>query len=247
MLELVLGKVLHMSLIGCFSTLVVLLVRFLLIKCRVERKYAYYLWLAVFVNLSVPISVSGVFSLIPRQVMEISLQEGTMEADMGEALPEEGAGGPLAVQVLPAGEPAKVSETLPEAATEGAESEVLQAETQSSLLYRAGVVWLGGILLLALYNLAVLFRFIRELSKKKRKVFKARERIAEVEGLSGPFLWGLFRPITCEVRVEMVLVSISKTPPAFASCAVKSITCAQRAFVFSVGPARKDSSPSYTV
>ena len=40
--------------------------------------------------------------------------------------------------------------------------------------------------------------------------------------------------------------SISRTPPASRSWRVRSITWSHRATVFSVGPSRKDSSPSYS-
>ena len=65
----VLEIVLKMSLIGCYSFIIVLLVRFLILKLlRAPRKYACYLWMAVFLNLCLPFSVRGPVSLIPQDV-----------------------------------------------------------------------------------------------------------------------------------------------------------------------------------
>lgn len=66
-------RILEMSLIGSYCILLVLLIRLLLKKC--ERKYTYYLWLVVFLNLSVPFAVQGRVSLIPRQVAEFSVAQ----------------------------------------------------------------------------------------------------------------------------------------------------------------------------
>lgn len=64
------GKIVSMSLIGCYVIGVVFLVRLLLRKC--ERKYAYFLWLVVFVNLCLPISINAPFSLIPDKVISVA-------------------------------------------------------------------------------------------------------------------------------------------------------------------------------
>lgn len=61
-------KVLNMSLIGCFCIAVVLVIRLLLSKC--ERKYSFALWFVVFLNLCLPISIQGPFSLIPDRIAE---------------------------------------------------------------------------------------------------------------------------------------------------------------------------------
>ncbi|MBQ7776457.1 MAG: M56 family metallopeptidase [Lachnospiraceae bacterium] len=61
-------KILSMSLCSCYAILVVLLMRLLLQKC--ERKYSFLLWFVVFLNLCLPISIEGPFSLIPNAWME---------------------------------------------------------------------------------------------------------------------------------------------------------------------------------
>lgn len=63
-------KILSMSLIGCYVILVVFLIRLLLHKC--ERKYSFYLWFVVFLNLCIPFSIQGSFSLIPNTWVEMS-------------------------------------------------------------------------------------------------------------------------------------------------------------------------------
>lgn len=97
----VLEIVLKMSLIGCYSTMIVLLVRFLILKLlRAPQKYACYLWMAVFLNLCLPFSVRGPVSLIPQDVGMFF--EGSARMEEEEASPETApADGEMAVQ-LPA-------------------------------------------------------------------------------------------------------------------------------------------------
>lgn len=73
MLGNIMLKVVEMSLVGCYSVVIVLVARGLLWKC--ERKYSYYLWFIVFLNLSLPFAVESPFSLIPRSLAEFSLEE----------------------------------------------------------------------------------------------------------------------------------------------------------------------------
>lgn len=73
MVENAFMKVAEMSLVGCYSVLIVLVVRRFLLKC--ERKYSYYLWFVVFLNLCIPFSIRSPLSLIPRPVSEFSLEE----------------------------------------------------------------------------------------------------------------------------------------------------------------------------
>ncbi len=68
-----LSHVLQMNLIGIYGILVVLTARLLLKK--VGSRFAYYLWMIAFVNLLIPVTFSGSFSLIPRQIYELSAWE----------------------------------------------------------------------------------------------------------------------------------------------------------------------------
>ena len=69
-------KIISMSLIGCYVIAVVLVIRLLLSRCG--RKFSYVLWFVVFVNLCLPISVEGHFSLIPQRLVEtrVALVQG---------------------------------------------------------------------------------------------------------------------------------------------------------------------------
>lgn len=54
-MEKVFGAVLHLSLIGSYTVLLVVLLRFLMLKVlHCSRKLAYGLWLLVFLNFCVP-------------------------------------------------------------------------------------------------------------------------------------------------------------------------------------------------
>lgn len=217
------AKVLHMSLIGCYSIMIVLLARLLLIKLGCERKYAYYLWLAVFLNLCIPVSFSGIFSLIPRQMTEFSLEEEwigeTPQAPAGihvfssedieaETGAETGLTGTIGVQDGLSGTagiqdgPTGIAE-IPD---DSAESNGIQNEStdttaggmlvlEKDIWKVAELIWLLGVLGLGIYHLAAAYHFSRNLSGRTRTAWKKRERIAEIEGLPTPFLWGLFHPV----------------------------------------------------
>ena len=66
-------KILNTSMISCYIIVVVMLFRTLLL--RAERKYVYWLWFVVFVNLCIPFRISGPFSLIPRWVANFDIAE----------------------------------------------------------------------------------------------------------------------------------------------------------------------------
>ncbi len=66
-------RILNTSLISCYVIVVVMLFRALML--RAERKYVYWLWFMVFVNLCIPFRISGPFSLIPRWVANFDLAE----------------------------------------------------------------------------------------------------------------------------------------------------------------------------
>lgn len=119
----VLEIVLKMSLIGCYSTMIVLLVRFLILKLlRAPRKYACYLWMAVFLNLCLPFSVRE---------------------------------------------------------------------------RAAFFIWLGGAACVLGYQGLTALRFRRRLLRYSCVKESKRRRLRVLEGLPGPFLWGVFRPVIC--------------------------------------------------
>lgn len=73
------GKMLEMSLIGCYVIAIVLVIRLLLHKC--ERKYSYALWFVVFLNLCLPFTIEGPFSLIPGRLVEQEVIENRSVAE----------------------------------------------------------------------------------------------------------------------------------------------------------------------
>lgn len=88
-------KILEMSMVGCYVIAVVLVIRLLLNKC--ERKYSFLLWFVVFLNLILPVSIEGPFSLIPQRIAEGNLVqedgyygEVISEADRAQAAESEG-------------------------------------------------------------------------------------------------------------------------------------------------------------
>ena len=60
------------SLVGSYIIIIVLLIRILLIKW--ERKQAYYLWIFTFICLCMPFQLHGPYSLIPRQLLQYSME-----------------------------------------------------------------------------------------------------------------------------------------------------------------------------
>ena len=201
MLESLFESVLKMSLIGSYSILVVLLARIFLKKCG--RKFAYYLWLIVFFNLAVPISLEGRFSLIPRQVAEIT--RPGYEAEK-----------PMQVQ-HPDGDWFYISENASDTTdfgenTDAAGSSVLigTAKVHGSAAFRGegflgsrtslavfAVIWALGLAVICGYNLAQLIYWTPRLSRKNWIRWDEKKRVAEVRGLAAPFLWGVFRPVVC--------------------------------------------------
>lgn len=147
-------QVLRMSLIGCYTIIVVLLARWLLVRC--ERKYSYYLWIVVFINLCVPVSLQGFFSLIPRQLAEFSLQPSLVEEqEMIAALPS--------IQLEDKGWEAGKTEEAPEQIVSAENNiEIIEKESIDSVekgklrgwyLPIVQTIWLLGVLLLGIWNL----------------------------------------------------------------------------------------------
>lgn len=199
------GKVLHMSLLGCYSLAVVLPIRFFLMRCG--RKYAYYLWLIVFFNLCIPVSLYSSVSLIPRQVADFSFEYGSdpVREEAAEHA-DSAAQSPVRIHVMsPDGTVLSADETGKDTG-DGAEELTDRAETDSpkrlpdmepriKIRKAAEYVWLTGMLILFIYNLLSVLRLNRCLSQNCRTSWEEKERIAEVDGIGAPFLWGLFRPV----------------------------------------------------
>lgn len=214
------AKVLQMSLVGSYSIGIVLAARVLLKRCG--SVYAYYLWVLMFAGLCLPISVPGNYSLIPRQVAELSLEDVMAEelltgdrAGQEEAL--EGPDGWQEPQVMlhrlsPKGISSGQLQQMAEASAEpgaareetgGPKESRKGTEVQETRQFRpdwgtwlagAEAVWFLGIVLLALCQLSALYRMSRRCSGYGRPKREDRDRIVEADGVPSPFLWGVFRP-----------------------------------------------------
>lgn len=190
------AQVLRMSLIGCYTILVVLLARWLLVRC--ERKYSYYLWIVVFINLCVPISLQGFFSLIPRQLAEFSLPPSLVEEqEMIAALPS--------IQLEDKGWEAGKTEEAPEQIVSAENNiEIIEKESIDSVekgmlrgwyLPIVQTIWLLGVLLLGIWNLVEAGMLSRRLHHTARTSEDSHSQVVEILGLPTPFLWGMFRPV----------------------------------------------------
>lgn len=184
---MLLSKILAMSLTGSYCILVVLLIRLLLKKC--DRKYAYYLWFVAFLNLCLPFTLRGAFSLIPQPVAEFSVAatgntvvtENTLIAEK----PENTANAATGIFMQGNGQANAVAPNRQQDAT----------VQKMSPMAVAQVVWLMGILLILLWNLISVRKLQRRIMAGNAVSLDERGRIAEVDSIDTPFLWGIFKPV----------------------------------------------------
>lgn len=198
----VFGKVLGMSLVGCYSILVVMLVR-LFLK-RLERKYVYFLWFIVFFNLSVPLSLKVGYSLIPDRLAEWSssvwtagnLWQGeqgsvqTWQKDM--VSPENNFG---TISGLPEGESFPEGGGLTWGSLNINAAGGLEERETTALFKGVMAVWLAGMTLILGIQLEAVFRLKKRIARENWVRYSSKKRIAEVRGIDTPFLWGFWRPI----------------------------------------------------
>ena len=64
-------RILNVSMVSCYTIVVVMVLRALLL--RWERKYVYLLWFVVFVNLCIPFRLEGPFSLVPTWIADFDI------------------------------------------------------------------------------------------------------------------------------------------------------------------------------
>lgn len=203
-------KILDMSLIGCYSIIIVMAVRLLLTKC--ERKYIYYLWFAVFLNLCIPFSFQGGFSLIPSSVAEFSVAnavESALEGQEGgtnmQGVGEQGVVNDMAMLQQPGViwneddatlNGADANPITPEGIDNGGYSSKTSAEAALPLPVRiASGIWMAGMGVLLLWSLAGTIRLKRQVSRENWIRISRKRGIVEVADLETPFLWGLFKPM----------------------------------------------------
>ncbi len=185
MCGLIFHKVLEMSLIGSYCFLLVLPVRLFLIRC--SRKYAYYLWFIVFFNLAVPIYPKWKFSLIPNQVVELSVgfKEKQESPIKEEDFPELGTIQYNSVQL----------EKNKWGNMQWREQVNQKQQIQKIIENMVCFVWALGVVVILCLNICHMAKMYQQLAKKRWESWDKEKRIAEVRGLPAPFLWGILHPI----------------------------------------------------
>ncbi len=194
---MLLSKMMHMSLIGCYSMLVVMFVRLFLRK--IGRKYCYYLWLIVFLNLCIPFSVFSSFSLIPEQLQNIEWESDEVSGEVANTSLDATGTEPGKVIVL---SPNKLSidNTEAQAAANTMQEKFMPQERISVPLNWQQIrpfaekIWLLGILCFVLYSVGVARRLKRNILQAEAVCLDEQDRIWKVNGLVSPFLWGLLNP-----------------------------------------------------
>lgn len=206
-MSLMFETVLGMSLIGCYSILVVLFVRVCFLRpLRCPRKFAYYLWFVVFLNLCIPVSVKSPFSLVPEPLQNAAFQREPETGERVHVLQDEDFG-----ETPAEGKAGGVGETDAGESTAAAEEGQLSIEGQETGQQESGfwetaggtwkakaaVLWGSGVLILLTVQAVLTFRVRRLITKNSCVKEDARRRIRELSGLPAPFVWGIFRPVIC--------------------------------------------------
>lgn len=207
--EFLIRRILEMSLVGSYCILLLLPVRWLLKKR--ERRYVYYLWFVGFLNLMVPFSLQGRVSLIPKQVagfsiiQQIEKPEPVLQAkeeaspDKQDSLMEHEEGR----QNIDSGKEGTESSQLEESSKKF-QNHVMgiwkKAAFYAGTLWRnqadlLSIIWFMGLSAILLFHAVYVPRLKKQISSDKWTCWDPEKRIAEVEGLSSPFLWGFLHPI----------------------------------------------------
>ena len=196
---LLLSEIINRSVIAWYCVTVIYLARLFLKK--ISRKYCYFLWLVVFLNLCIPFSVVSSFSLIPQKLMELSVEEKVQKQPKPEMTEDIIAGDEGENMIVFEGGTSyeeEMKELFPEAEVPGkqeAERDIIGLLTKEFWLIWGERVWILGIFLLGCYSLWETLRFNQSLKKEKSTVAEGEEHIIIVPNLSSPVLWGFFSPI----------------------------------------------------
>lgn len=187
MFETAFHRILGLSLVGSYCILLALPIRLLLLKCG--RKYAYYLWFAVFLNLAVPFTLHGRYSLIPPQVAKMSAVEksGGSQAENRFL----GAGNVYRLER----ETVRPGQGVIQDATPGPDPTAGAGSRTFEMRRVLCVVWLIGLFGIGWFSARRMVKVKQETLGKYWTYWDKERRIAEIPGLPAPFLWGVFRPI----------------------------------------------------
>lgn len=186
-------KVLDMSLIGCYSILIVMAVRLFLL--RVERKFTYYLWFVVFLNLCIPFSFQGGISLIPSSVAEFSVSDAIEDVLGFHVQGDSDAVTIPAMSDIEADIDNNYNFALGNPGGADYPSQSLMEESTHLTIKIASGVWLAGIAAILIWSLASMLRLKCKVSRDKWIHFSRKQGIAEVAEIDTPFLWGILKPI----------------------------------------------------
>lgn len=188
MMEAIFMRLLDMSIISSYCIVFVLLVRLVLRKS--PKFFSYLLWIAVFARLIFPFMLESPVSLVPQAISGQSIVSRMYEDDKQAVqitpaqrndIANASLNDPDAVAPVqaPAGSP--ISDTLHVAASE---------PKSISVPFILSLIWLAGIIALAVYNL---FTFIY-LKRRLQSAIPAGGKIYESTAISSPFLLGFIRP-----------------------------------------------------
>ena len=182
-------KVLEMSIVGCYSTLVVMFIRRLLWKC--ERKYSYCLWIIVFLNLCIPFSIHSHFSLIPKRVAEFSVmreEKLLSDSQLNDDMIYSQANKSQAVNRNDSSDVSENSDVLIQyQAKSNAKS--TNGNGRTGIIFKAAeIIWLLGMFTIIGVNLAEYLRLKKRIMRAENIYFDSIQRICEIDIDGGAFL-----------------------------------------------------------
>ena len=193
---MLLSGMIDRSIVACYCVLLIFFVR-LFLK-RISRKYCYYLWMVVFLNLCIPFSIVSSFSLIPERIAEFSVESGE---NVNPELPEEINTVQNNVFFLdndPVIRDKEVIDVLPNEESERAENQETKRAgifSKEFLLIWGERIWILGMVLLGMKSVFAVFQLNRKIRKGHFQVLDVKERIAVLQDLASPILWGFLSPV----------------------------------------------------
>ena len=195
-MEKVFGVVLHLSLIGSYTFLLVLILRFLMLKVlHCSRKLIYGLWLLVALNFCVPTVLQSPFSLIPSSVETTAQNLENRSYELSGTIHQ------LSGTDQESGRKAQFPDGLQEMQQSNLTGTEIGISGQSkstwnwSLMFR--MLWLAGIVVLLIQQAVSTIKLKAFLSKNLCVRSDSEQRIREYEKLPAPFVWGVLRPVIC--------------------------------------------------
>lgn len=173
--------VLNRSILAGVVIIAVIFVRFLFKKA--PRVFSYALWLAVLFRLVCPFSFESSFGIIPNRQF---IHSETFLSEKKAAVPSS------QTQNHPADQAATdLSGVEPDIKTEENRSGGQYLSGERLLMRIAEIIWISGMVILAAYSLLSYIKLKKSLSGAKQ----TESGIYEKEGLSTPFVLGLFQPL----------------------------------------------------